>query len=94
MKAELIDILLEIKLKVTEASDMMWTTYETPQSLQEELDRFIHELSNDDLGIVKEINVHFLPTGTFQEHAMQNGWTDEYMILAERFDKLYATINI
>ena len=93
MKEELIDILLEIKSKITDTSEMMWTTYDTPQDLNKDIDNFIFELDQDNLEVMKDINTHFLPTGTFQEHAMQNGWTDEYMNLAARFDKFYAELK-
>jgi hypothetical protein len=93
MKEELIDILLEIKSKITDTSEMMWTTYDTPQDLNKDIDNFIFELDHNNLEVMKDINTHFLPTGTFQEHAMQNGWTDEYMNLAARFDKFYAELK-
>ena len=35
---------------------------------------------------VAKLDYLFLPTGPLQEISMANGWSDEYLVLAERFD--------
>ena len=37
--------------------------------------------------------MHFLPSSTLQEHSLMNYWTDEYKILADEFDRIYAAIK-
>jgi hypothetical protein len=61
--------------------------------LRIEIDRCIYHLQQNHINILEEINFHFAPTGTFQEHSMANGWTEDYHILAEQFDKLYNLLK-
>lgn len=86
-----IDILLKIRKKITDDSDLNWTSFETADELRKEIDEFISRLEQEDENVMDDIHVHFLPTSTFQEHSMQNGWTEEYMKLASQFDKIYET---
>jgi hypothetical protein len=87
-----IDILLTIKEKITDTSDLVWTSYETAGELRDDIEQIMKELKKGNK-ITDEAYSHFLPTSTFQEHAMQNGWTDEYLKLAERFDKIYEELK-
>jgi hypothetical protein len=86
-------ILLTIKEKVTDTSGLIWTSYETAEELRDDIEKIIKELKKENPGIIDDAYSHFVPTSTFQEHAMQNGWTDEYMMLAERFDKVYEQLK-
>jgi hypothetical protein len=61
--------------------------------LRNEIDRCIYHLKQNHKEIIGEINLHFAPTSTFQEHSMTNGWTEKFHALAERFDKLYELLN-
>jgi hypothetical protein len=40
---------------------------------------------------VKMLRPEFAPTGNLQELAMANGWHQQYMTMAKRFDKLERT---
>ena len=91
--SELISILTVVKERITDDSDLVRTSYETPLELREEIDRCIRHLQQNHKDILDEINFHFSPTSTFQEHSMANGWTGSYGALAERFDKLYELLN-
>ena len=42
--------------------------------------------------VKSKINKLFLSTCTFQDISIPNGWADEYLSIAERFDKLYYTM--
>lgn len=89
MLNDAVEILSRIKAKITDESDLDWTPFETAEELRKEIDKFIVRLKQRDKKAMEDINIYFLPTSTFQEHAMQNGWTEEYRELAERFDKIY-----
>ena len=89
MTQELIDILQTIKSKLTDESDLMWTSYETAEQLRDELDIYIEQLKKGDNSCLDNLNMHFAPTSTFQEHSIQNRWTDEYIALSDRFDNVY-----
>ena len=93
MTQEIIEILKVIKAKFTDESDLLWTSYETAKELRDELDVYISQLNKGDKSCLDNLNMHFLPTSTFQEHSMQNGWTDEYMKLADKFDNVYAKMK-
>ena len=93
MTQNLIDILNNVKEKFTDNSDMIWTSYETAKEVRNELDSCIEQLDNGDKSCLETLNMHFLPTSTFQEHSMQNGWTNEYIKLSEIFDSIYAKIK-
>ncbi len=71
----------------------MWTRYETAEELREEIDKCIEGLRRNDKAILNDINYHFSPAATFQEHSLQNGWSDEYQNLAARFDELYKKLK-
>lgn len=89
MNIEAINILLEIKEKITDESDFTWTSFDNADELREEIDGLILRLRTGNRDVIKDIYIHFLPTSTFQEHAIQNGWSDRYMQLAEQFDEIY-----
>lgn len=88
--AELIDILEQIKDKVADDSDMLWTRYDSGAELKREIDQFIVRLREGDFSVLHNINVEFLPTSTFQEHSLQNNWSEAYLKFADQFDKIYA----
>lgn len=87
---DLIDIVLKVKAKITDDSDVVWTRFDNPAAMRNEIDSCIQQLQNNNLGELTTLHLLFAPTGSFQEHAISNGWIDEYMRLAEEFDRLYA----
>ena len=88
MSKEAIEILLKIKAKITDDSDLAGISFETADDLRKEIDGLVSQVRRGDEEVCKNIQFHFLPTSTFQEHAIQNGWEDEYLQLAERFDQI------
>lgn len=92
-KKEAINILLLIREKITDDSDLIWTSYETAEELRAEIDKCIEGLRCCDKKVVEDVNYHFSPAATFQEHSLQNGWSDEYQKLAARFDELYKKLK-
>lgn len=85
---EIINILLAVKEKITDDSDLMWTHYETALELRKEIEDCILQLKENDKNILSNIKIYFAPTGTFQEHSIQNGWSKEYLQLASKFDSI------
>lgn len=90
MFEELVNILETIKEKLTDGSDMLWTSYETAGELRHELEKYITELKEGKKDCLYHLNIHFLPTSTFQEHSLMNYWTEAYIQLADKFDRIYA----
>ncbi len=93
MIQDLISLVEKVKEKITDETDMLWTCYETPAELRAELEANINALKNEKTNCLESLNMHFLPTATFQEHSLMNGWADEYIKLAKKFDKFYAAIK-
>lgn len=88
MYEELIEILNKVKEKLIDGSDVVWTGYDNAQQMRDELDAYIQILRTGDASPLKELRFLFAPTGSFQEHSIDNGWAYEYLELADKFDKL------
>ena len=91
--ADLIVILREVKGKLTNESNVVWTHYESASDLIFEIERFISCLLANDMAVLEEIYFAFLPTSTFQDVSINNGWGREYIEMSVRFDKVYAEIR-
>ena len=72
---------------------MVWTGYNTAKELRDEIDLYVNQIKRGDLKGLEELSKYFLPTATFQEHSVSNGWPDEYLRLAEDFDKIYNSLK-
>jgi len=90
---DLIDLLGQVRPKITDGSDMLWGWYETPEQLRGDLDKYCHQLSQGDTSCLEELNLLFAPTSVLQEQSMQNDWTDEYLAISTRFDRLYRLLS-
>jgi len=87
--SEIIALLTEIKNKVKDDSDVVWTRFNTVDELRGHIDNCISRLNQGDKNVIKDIDIDFGPTSTYQELSIQNGWSDDYMRLATQFDNLY-----
>lgn len=85
----IIDIIQTVRDKITGETDVIWAGYDILIELQEELDKELNELKKGNLEILDKFNLRFSPTATFQEVALSNGWEEEFITLADRFDELY-----
>ena len=93
MITELIEIIEKLIEKIADDSDMVWTAYETSQQLKDELEVYLNQFQAGDMSSMGKIKMLFLPTGTLQEHSMSNSWSDEFLNLSKKFDRLYMTIK-
>lgn len=92
MNSELIDILTRVRTQVTDDSDMADTGFADPCLLRGEIDGLIGQLRQNTLEDPSHLSALFYPTGTLQAHALANNWSVEYLQLAERFDKITASV--
>jgi hypothetical protein len=83
---KVIEILIIIKSKVNSETDVSWTHFNTVDELAQMIDSSIDALKRNENVVIEELAIHFAPTSTFQELSISNGWTEEYLILADRFD--------
>ena len=93
LEAELIVILEEIRSYATDDSEMIYTFFETPKELRDEINECISGIKAKDEKVWGQLNLHFVATGTFQEHSMQNGWSERYLKLSARFDSIYEKLK-
>jgi DNA polymerase/3'-5' exonuclease PolX len=88
---KLIAILKETKtLLALDGNDFSWSAWLDQNQAVSEIDSIITALEN---GSVPEIGVLFAPTGPIQEVSLSSGWGNEFLELAERFDKEYAIVR-
>lgn len=89
----LIEMLKQIKSRTGKDADTSWSSYDDPQELRDELDDYISQLTDGNEEVLDTLNLLFAPTSTFQELSIANDWSDEYLTMAEEFDKIYEKIK-
>jgi hypothetical protein len=71
------------------SQDSIWSDMEVGETI-ELLNKQLLLLQTSGKVNVSKLNYLFLPTAPLQEIAMENGWVDEYLELAEQFDSHMA----
>lgn len=88
---KLVGILEEARALIArDGNDFLWSSWIDQDHALAEIDSIIAELKD---GSVPEIGVLFAPTGPIQEVSLSSGWGNEFLELAERFDKEYAIVR-
>ena len=88
---KLIIILREARaLLALESNDFSWSSWKDQNHAISEIDSIITSLES---GSIPEIRVLFAPTGPIQEVSLSSGWGQEFLELAERFDKEYEIVK-
>ena len=88
---KLITVLREARaLLALESNDFSWSSWRDQNQAISEIDSIITSLEN---GSIPEIKVLFAPTGPIQEVSLRSGWGNEFIELAERFDKEYEIVK-
>jgi len=90
---ELIKILKEVKANIHDDADCMWSYFETPQDARNEIEQYVAELEAGNISSLQDIRLHFAPTAGYQELSIQNGWSNEYIKLSDRFDKIESELK-
>ncbi len=90
---QIITIVETVKSKITDDTDVVWSGYDNPGELREEIENDLKALKSGDLDKLETFKTHFLPTATFQEVSLSNGWGHELLLLAEEYDKLYEKLK-
>ena len=86
-------ILETIKGWTTEETDTVWAGYDNGNEFLIDLNKDIEKIKFCDFETLDKLNMKFAPTSTYQEISLSNGWAEEYIKLAEQFDKLYEKIK-
>lgn len=89
----IIAIIQIVRDKITNDTDVTWAGYDSAAELQADIDKDLDELTKGNLEKLDTFRYHFLPTATFQEISLSNGWGDEYITLANNYDRLYENLK-
>lgn len=90
---DIIKVIRTARLKITDDTELVWSGYDSVAELQAEIDNDLKELMDGNLNKLDTFKTHFLPTSTFQEISLSNGWSEECIELALDFDKYYELIK-
>ena len=91
-EAVILEVLKNIDLYITKTADVSWSAIENIADFKTELNKDIIAISNKDYTSLSRYDTYFLPTGDFQEIAMSNGWGEEYLELAKKFETAYSNL--
>jgi hypothetical protein len=84
--SSLVDILEQIIARITDDSDIVWTNFNSPGEMRKLLTDLINLLKENDTTCLLRLKILFAPTGSFQEHSIDNGWADKYIYLSNSSD--------
>ena len=88
---KLLTLLKETRALISrDGNDFSWSSWRDQDHAISERDAIIAEVEK---GFIPEIGVLFAPTGPIQEVSLRSGWGNEFLELAERFDKEYAIMR-
>lgn len=87
--AELLNLLSDVQIYITNDTDWVWTKYNSLHELTQAFATWVERAEKQDIWVFDDLNLAFAPTGTFQTLSVTNGWGEEYIPLATRFDALY-----
>ena len=80
------EILIHIHNRVDSDTDVVWTRFNDPRELIEDLTSDIQKLQVCDSETLSKVFMKFWPTSTYQELSISNGCGDEYLQLSKKFD--------
>ena len=86
-EAALLKVLRRCRDLVARSEDSDWSCMDAKDIL-ERLDHSIRQLEQSLTVEIDELRFLFVATGPLQETSMSNGWADEFLVLAERFDEI------
>ena len=89
---KVVEIIKKIQGFTTPESDTIWAGFDNIEELTNELSENIEKLEFCDFETLEKLKGDFLPTCTYQELSLPNGWGDEYIGFASEFDNLYEII--
>jgi hypothetical protein len=86
------DILLVIKKKTNADTYTFFAGFDNIEMLEKEMENDIINIRYCNFETLEKVQKDFLPTCTYQELSLPNGWADEYITLASHFDMAYSLI--
>jgi phosphoenolpyruvate carboxylase len=87
------NILKQIRDFISKDTDTAWAGFDNADKFLLELNQDIEKIENCDYQTLEKVNVEFLPTCTYQELSISNGWSDIYLKLSTDLDKIYERMT-
>lgn len=92
-RQELKEIILSaIELLSLERNDLSWSGWESQNEAIDEFRVILELVERKQIPPRLNVSILFAPTGPLQEVSISSGWSDTYLKLAERFDKVEKQI--
>jgi len=76
-----------------QGTNVLWTHYNSEEEVIDELGRHIMLLHKGDFSKINTLILLFSPTSDLQELSISNGWGNQYLEIAEKFDKIINEIK-
>ena len=86
-EATLLKVIQRCRELVAQSDDSDWSCMDA-KNILERLDHTIQLLEQSCYADIDELRFLFVAIGPLQETSMSNGWADEFLVLANRFDKI------
>lgn len=87
------EILETIKNRTIIEADVVWSGYDNGKEFLDDLNTDIEKIKFCDFTTLDKLKMEFAPASTYQEISLSSGWNNDFLKLAELFDKLYEKIN-
>jgi len=86
---EIIQILNKIVEKLSMPNcDVTWSHYDNQIDAMTDVKGYIERLKKGETLEFRDLKLLFAPTDSLQEIAISNGWGNEFLTLADQFDKV------
>jgi hypothetical protein len=72
----------------TGSLNTLYTKWNDSAAAISELETLYNKIERNEYSALIELKILFAPTGSLQDLSIDNGWADEFLVLAEQFDKL------
>jgi hypothetical protein len=74
-------------------SDFDMSKWDDARRAVSEIDSHIAAIEREDYSRLPDLTLLFAPTGSIQEVSVSSGWGDQFLTMADRFDKAAAEIR-
>jgi hypothetical protein len=90
---EIVEILNTIKQTISADTDIVWTRFDSVGELVDTLNKYIKRVEESDSKVFHDLKYEFAPTGSLQELSISNGWGEEFLHIADRYDEIYSQLT-
>jgi hypothetical protein len=89
MTWEKVQLLERLVTLLEDSNESVWSPL-SPKKVSDFIQGMISKLQNGEELEIDRLKLEFAPTSTIQEISMENGWSEEFLEMASRFDVLFT----